>query len=548
MVTESSTGSKVSVAASCQAPLTNLFCRLQFPTAITDIAGASTIVYGRVFAAGVTDQSGVDDPDPRLVGELGIGDPAAQPSTWTWTAATPNLTYGPASPSYEAANDEYQATLVVAGAPGSTKAYAYRFSGDGGQTWTYCDAGDAGSSDGFTTPGVMTVAAPYFSQYIEGSGNNKAIEIYNPGTSAFSLTGCQLNIYSNGNLGASHINLGVPTEMSIAPGDVYALCNTGYGLGDMANCDQKVANANWNGNDALELACNGTTLDVFGQIGLDPGAAGWGTGNLATTDHTLLRICTTVAGDLNGMDAFDPATAVARSYAEGHELPRQPELPAPPLRSFAARKSFFRRGPSLKGLGDAALVPPSDSLRAPCSRPRPCSTSAASAEPTDPVVIGWWSYFTPEGSMYQVPTTDPNHPVTMYGDPDTYYYEPSGGHGLQDMNIPADVAWQSIIDFTLANTNGATLSPDFTIDTSSDLNQFTQAYFGWAFVLLYVPKDKYCDVLPGSTSARSTTASRRWRTPRSSATRTSATPTSTSTWSRTGPVTSSSAPASTRWC
>ena len=95
--------------------------------------------------------------------------------------------------------------------------------------------------------------------------------------------------------------------------------------------------------------------------------------------------------------------------------------------------------------------------------------------------------------MYQVPTTDPNHPVTMYGDPDTYYYEPSGGHGLQDMNLPADVAWQSIIDFTLANTNGATLSPDFTIDTSSDLNQFTQAYFGWAFVLLYVPKDKYCD-------------------------------------------------------
>ena len=57
--------------------------------------------------------------------------------------------------------------------------------------------------------------------------------------------------------------------------------------------------------------------------------------------------------------------------------------------------------------------------------------ASAAAEPTSPVVIGWWSYFTPEGAAYQVPTTDPSHPVTSYGDPDTYFYEPSGGHGLQ---------------------------------------------------------------------------------------------------------------------
>jgi hypothetical protein len=32
-----------------------------------------------------------------------------------------------------------------------------RFSGDGGRTWTYCDTGDAGSSDGFNAPGVLIV-------------------------------------------------------------------------------------------------------------------------------------------------------------------------------------------------------------------------------------------------------------------------------------------------------------------------------------------------------------------------------------------------------
>jgi MYXO-CTERM domain-containing protein len=119
----------------------------------------------------------------------------------------------------------------------------------------------------------------------------------------------------------------------------------------------------------------------------------------------------------------------------------------------------------------------------------------AAAEPTEPVVIGWWSYFTPEGPAYQVPTTDPKHPVTSFGDPDTYYYEPSGGHGLQEdpSVLPPDQAWQSIISFILTNTNSASLSADFTINTSSDLSQWTQAYFGWALVLLYVPKDKYCD-------------------------------------------------------
>jgi hypothetical protein len=60
----------------------------------------------------------------------------------------------------------------------------------------------------------------------------------------------------------------------------------------------------------------------------------------------------------------------------------------------------------------------------------------AAAEPPDPVVIGWWSYFTPEGAQYQVPTNDPAHPITMYGDPNVYFYEPSGGQGLQGTAPP----------------------------------------------------------------------------------------------------------------
>lgn len=116
----------------------------------------------------------------------------------------------------------------------------------------------------------------------------------------------------------------------------------------------------------------------------------------------------------------------------------------------------------------------------------------AAAEPPDPVVIGWWSYFD-NGKVDT--TTSAQHQVTSFGDPDTYYYEPSGGKGLQeDPNVlPPDQAWQNMVSYVLAKSNDATLSASFSIDTSSDLSQFTQAYYGYALVLLYVPKDKYCD-------------------------------------------------------
>jgi Carboxypeptidase regulatory-like domain len=116
----------------------------------------------------------------------------------------------------------------------------------------------------------------------------------------------------------------------------------------------------------------------------------------------------------------------------------------------------------------------------------------ALAEPTDPVVIGWWSYF--DNTKIDT-TTSPAHQVTMFGDPDTYYYEQSGGKGLQeDPNLlPTATAWQNTIGYILGKSNNASLASQFSISTTSDLNQWTQAYFGWAFVLLYVPKDKYCD-------------------------------------------------------
>ncbi len=115
----------------------------------------------------------------------------------------------------------------------------------------------------------------------------------------------------------------------------------------------------------------------------------------------------------------------------------------------------------------------------------------ALAQPTDPVLIGWWSYF----DYTKVPTVGAAHPVTSFGDPDTYYYEPSGGFGLQENPavLPTAQAWDNLVSYILAQSGNVTLQPTFTRDESSDLSQWTQAYFGWALALLYVPKEKFCD-------------------------------------------------------
>jgi hypothetical protein len=114
------------------------FCSVQFPPAISDAAGAPVTVYGRIFEAGVTDT--IAAPVATIEAQFGYGPRYANPQTqsgWTWLDAVFNV---------EAGNDdEYQTNgFVLPGA--GTYSYAYRFSIDGGLTWTYCDVGGAGSN------------------------------------------------------------------------------------------------------------------------------------------------------------------------------------------------------------------------------------------------------------------------------------------------------------------------------------------------------------------------------------------------------------------
>lgn len=146
----------------------------------------------------------------------------------------------------------------------------------------------------------------FISEYVEGSSLNKAIEIYN-GTGApvdLGAGGYRLELYSNGSASVSN---GVALTGVLAAGDVFVVSHGDANAAIQAVTDlTSSAVANFNGDDAVALRKGGALVDVFGQIGFDPGTA-WGSGTSSTLNNTLRRKAGIEAGDTNGANAFDPS-------------------------------------------------------------------------------------------------------------------------------------------------------------------------------------------------------------------------------------------------
>lgn len=149
----------------------------------------------------------------------------------------------------------------------------------------------------------------FFSEYIEGSSNNKALEIYNGIGAAIDLAAENyvVQTYFNGNTTAnSTLNL----TGTVANGDVFVLAQSSANPTILAQADQTTSASWFNGDDAIVLrkggATSGTIVDAIGQIGVDPGTE-WGSGLTSTADNTLRRKSSVTTGDTNPNDAFDPS-------------------------------------------------------------------------------------------------------------------------------------------------------------------------------------------------------------------------------------------------
>lgn len=105
----------------------------------------------------------------------------------------------------------------------------------------------------------------FISEYIEGSSNNKAIEIYNGTGQSVNLNGYFLKQHNGGN--ASTSNVVDLTGYSINHNDVFVVANTSSNSTILGLADLTSNNLNHNGNDAVGLYYGDTLVDIFGLIG-----------------------------------------------------------------------------------------------------------------------------------------------------------------------------------------------------------------------------------------------------------------------------------------
>ncbi len=165
----------------------------------------------------------------------------------------------------------------------------------------------------------------FFSEYIEGTSYNKALEIYNGTGSDIDLSKITIKLYSNGNLTP---NSSMDLTGSLLAGQVYVAAHNNADAEILAVADIKNNTViNFNGNDYNELYYNNALIDVIGYYGNDA--------NLIM-DVTLVRKSDVYRGsvefDLGDWDAYPVDTF---DYLGWHEVEHDTPL-AISLSSFNA--------------------------------------------------------------------------------------------------------------------------------------------------------------------------------------------------------------------
>ncbi|MFA5558034.1 MAG: lamin tail domain-containing protein [Methanofastidiosum sp.] len=158
----------------------------------------------------------------------------------------------------------------------------------------------------------------FISEYIEGSGNNKAIELYNGTGEDIDLNGYEIDLYSNGSSSSSQ---NLELTGTLANGKTIQVVNADATPEFKVGTYIESTVTYFNGDDAFALSKNGVKIDVFGVIGFDPGSS-WTVGSGNTVNHTLVR-----KGTVNGPSAtvdwaeWDVHPEDTATYLGAHSIP-----------------------------------------------------------------------------------------------------------------------------------------------------------------------------------------------------------------------------------
>jgi Secretion system C-terminal sorting domain/Lamin Tail Domain len=136
------------------------------------------------------------------------------------------------------------------------------------------------------------------SEYIEGSSNNKALEIYNPTDQTIDLSTYKVFLINNG---GSANDVDFDMVGTLAPYSVYVIANNAADASILAVADTAMpynSVAHFNGDDAVGIVHGTDTIDAIGNRYDDPGSS-WPVDTGATKEFTLVRKASVKMGQLN---------------------------------------------------------------------------------------------------------------------------------------------------------------------------------------------------------------------------------------------------------
>lgn len=207
-----------------------------------------------------------DNQAPTAPSNLTTSNPTASSIQLNWTAATDNI----AVTSYDIYMDGTFKTSVSTTAltvTGLSPETNYCFTVIAKDAANNSSAASEQSCE-TTLSGSTGTVDLFFSEYMEGSSFNKALEIANFTGSSIELSNYSIKLSSNGN-SAWTATYTFPNNASISDGDVYVVAH-----GSIEVCTNVVDDLNnningFNGNDALGLFKNDILIDIIGTLGND---------------------------------------------------------------------------------------------------------------------------------------------------------------------------------------------------------------------------------------------------------------------------------------
>ena len=205
--------------------------------------------------------SSTDTTAPSTPASLASSNITSTSATISWTASTDNIgvtgykIFNNGTQVGTSTSTSYSLTGLTAGTTYSVTVQAYDAAGN---------TSTSSSALSVTTTSASTFTELYFSEYLEGSSNNKAVEISNRTSSSIALSTYSIKKQVNGSTTWTAV---ATLSGTLAANSTYVVAHSSYALTCSGTINLKTSSLDFNGNDTVGLFKNGTLIDIIGTSG-----------------------------------------------------------------------------------------------------------------------------------------------------------------------------------------------------------------------------------------------------------------------------------------